>query len=40
MMWHFEPFTLIVLYSNIENRLLRIALLAPGFWGAINRDTP
>ncbi len=30
--WHFDKFSLNVLYSNIENRLLRITLMAPGYW--------
>lgn len=31
-LWHFERYTLRTEYSNIENRLLRITLMAPGYW--------
>lgn len=30
--WHFADAGLNVVYSNLENRLLRITLMAPGFW--------
>ncbi len=30
-LWHFETFSLSVVYSNIENRILRVTLMAPGF---------
>ncbi|WP_157669610.1 hypothetical protein, partial [Chitinibacter sp. GC72] len=30
--WHFADYTLHVLYSNLDNRLLRIKLIAPGTW--------
>lgn len=30
--WHFAGYTLHVLYSNLDNRLLRIKLIAPGTW--------
>lgn len=30
--WHFDDYTLPVLYSNLDNRLLRIKLIAPGTW--------
>ena len=33
--WHFEDFTLHVLYSNVDNRLLRVKLSAPGTWGPV-----
>ena len=29
--WHMDDYTLSVLYSNLENRPLRVSLLAPGF---------
>jgi hypothetical protein len=32
--WHFERYSLRVEYSNIENRLMRVSLLAPGYWEA------
>jgi hypothetical protein len=31
-LWHFEIFSLHVLYSNLYNRLLRITVMAPGYW--------
>lgn len=34
--WHFDRYTLHVLYSNIDNRLLRIKLIAPGTWRCID----
>lgn len=33
--WHFEDYTLHVLYSNLDNRLLRVKLIAPGTWKCI-----
>jgi len=33
--WHFDSYTLHVLYSNIDNRLLRIKMIAPGTWRCI-----
>jgi hypothetical protein len=33
--WHFDAYTLHVLYSHIDNRLLRIKLIAPGVWKCI-----
>lgn len=33
--WHFDNYTLHVLYSNVDNRLLRIKLIAPGTWKCI-----
>ena len=33
--WHFEDSTLHVLYSNLDNRLLRIKLIAPGTWKCV-----
>jgi hypothetical protein len=35
--WHFARFTLNVVYSNIENRILRVTMLAPGFWERITK---
>jgi hypothetical protein len=32
--WHFEPYSLRAEYSNIENRLLRATIMAPGYWAA------
>lgn len=34
--WHFDDYTLHVLYSNLDNRLLRIKLIAPGTWKCID----
>jgi hypothetical protein len=31
-LWHFPEFSVEVLYNNIDNHLLRITLMAPGFW--------
>lgn len=38
--WHLPDYTLQVLYSNLENRLLRVTLIAPGYWesGEESRD--
>lgn len=33
--WHFDGYTLHVLYSNLDNRLLRIKLIAPGTWKCV-----
>jgi hypothetical protein len=33
-LWHFERYSLRAEYSNIENRLLRTTLMAPGYWAA------
>lgn len=33
--WHFEDHTLHVMYSNLDNRLLRVKLIAPGTWKCI-----
>ncbi|WP_255987376.1 hypothetical protein [Chitinolyticbacter albus] len=33
--WHFADYTLHVLYSNLDNRLLRVKLIAPGTWKCI-----
>lgn len=33
--WHFDDYTLHVLYSNVDNRLLRIKLIAPSTWKCI-----
>jgi hypothetical protein len=32
VLWHFDRFSLRAEYSNIENRLLRVTLMAPGYW--------
>lgn len=34
--WHFDDYTLHVLYSNVDNRLLRVKLIAPGTWRCID----
>jgi len=34
--WNFDGYTLHVLYSNIDNRLIRVALIAPGVWKSID----
>lgn len=34
--WHFDAYTLHVLYSHIDNRLLRVKLMAPGTWRCID----
>lgn len=34
VVWHSERFSLHVEYSNIENRLLRITMMAAGYWTA------
>ncbi len=31
-LWHFPDFSLHVLYSAIDNNLLRISMMAPGYW--------
>jgi len=31
-LWHFPTHSLHVLYSQVDNRLLRITLMAPGYW--------
>ena len=31
-LWHFQQFSLQVLYSTVENHLFRIMLMAPGYW--------
>jgi hypothetical protein len=36
--WHFIDYTLHVLYSNLDNRLLRIKLIAPGSWKCIDEE--
>lgn len=33
-LWHLERFSLRTEYSNIENRLLRATIMAPGYWAA------
>lgn len=34
VIWHFDTYSLRVEYSNIENRLLRATIMAPGYWAA------
>lgn len=36
--WHFPDYTLHVLYSNIDNRLLRVKLISPGSWKCIEDE--
>lgn len=31
-LWHFPEFSLHVLYSAIDNNLLRVSMMAPGYW--------
>ena len=38
VLWHFERYSLRAEYSNIENRLLRATLLAPGYWAATTSE--
>ncbi|WP_155274236.1 hypothetical protein [Pseudomonas chlororaphis] len=33
--WHLRQYTLHVLYSNIDNRLLRVKMIAPGTWKCV-----
>ena len=33
--WHFDDYTLHVLYSNLDNRLLRIKMISPGTWKCV-----
>ncbi|WP_449432742.1 hypothetical protein [Pseudomonas putida] len=33
--WHFAKYTLHVLFSNIDNRLIRVKLTAPGVWKCV-----
>ena len=34
-LWHRPDYTLHVLYSNIDNRLIRVRLIAPGVWRSV-----
>lgn len=34
VIWHYNDFSLRAEYSNIENRLLRVTIMAPGYWAA------
>ena len=34
--WHFDNYTLHVLYSNLDNRLLRVKLITPGAWKCVS----
>lgn len=34
VIWHLERFSLRAEYSNVENRLLRATIMAPGYWAA------
>jgi len=36
--WHFPSCTLHVLYSHLENRILRVKLYAPGVWESFKRS--
>ncbi|WP_321818258.1 MULTISPECIES: hypothetical protein [unclassified Paraburkholderia] len=36
--WHFDNYTLHVLYSNLDNRLLRVKLLSPGTWKCVEDE--
>jgi hypothetical protein len=33
--WHFEDYTLHVLYSNLDNRLFHVKMIAPGTWKSV-----
>lgn len=33
--WHLTDYTLHVLYSNVDNRLIRVKVLAPGTWRSV-----
>ncbi|WP_431820148.1 hypothetical protein [Burkholderia sp. F1] len=35
--WHLEEASLHVLYSNFDNHLLRVTLMAPGYWSDIEK---
>lgn len=37
-LWHFDTCSLHVLYSNIDNHLIRIMLMAPGYWHELGCD--
>ena len=34
VIWHFDQYSLRAEYSNIQNRLLRVTIMAPGYWAA------
>jgi hypothetical protein len=34
VLWHFDRYSLRTEYSNIENRLMRATIMAPGYWQA------
>lgn len=36
--WHFPDYTVHILYSNLDNRLLRVKLIAPGSWKCIEES--
>lgn len=36
--WHFPDYTVHILYSNLDNRLLRVKLIAPGNWKCIEES--
>ena len=36
--WHYPDYTLHILYSNLDNRLLRVKLIAPGSWKCIEES--
>jgi hypothetical protein len=38
VLWHFKNYSLQIEYSSVENRLLKITMLAAGFWAASNTD--
>ena len=37
-LWHFDTCSLHVLYGNIDNDLIRIMLMAPGYWNELGCD--
>jgi hypothetical protein len=34
--WHLELYSVQLLYSTYENRLLRVFLMAPGYWESLD----
>jgi hypothetical protein len=38
-LWHFRDFTLHVLYSNVENYVLQVMVMQPGFWQATHVES-
>lgn len=36
--WHLAAYSLVVVYSNVENRILRVSVMAPGYWHVVHAD--